>query len=326
MAKLTPTQREALQRQLRVRVVLEQKLEQEIRRTFRRYTSQVTQFVRDSGVFYFPSEMKQELKTLLVRHYKRTARLFISFTRDSATKHWNTLQVNTKAWDYKVETKDYGEPELDTRIRIRLEELFEKISTERAGSITATTELEIRRYIDKIDTEAFRAGIMLSYEDIAKFTREYYYKRINSRALAISLTETTYPIETTKKIEVEEAIDDLNDDQLNDLSDTDDPDILAALDELSDGIDITEEDIADAGGLSALLAELTVTKTWIAVLDDVTRPEHADADGQEVPADEPFEVGGEALDYPGDDGGSPENVCNCRCSTIYSDGRDGEGE
>jgi hypothetical protein len=60
-----------------------------------------------------------------------------------------------------------------------------------------------------------------------------------------------------------------------------------------------------------------VTKTWMATLDARTRPSHADADGQVVGLDEPFDIGGDALDFPGDPGGSPEEVINCRCTVVY---------
>ena len=54
-------------------------------------------------------------------------------------------------------------------------------------------------------------------------------------------------------------------------------------------------------------------KRWVATADDRTRDEHAAADGQEVPNDEPFEVGGELMMYPGDVsmGCSAWNVVNC---------------
>lgn len=52
---------------------------------------------------------------------------------------------------------------------------------------------------------------------------------------------------------------------------------------------------------------------WNAVGDEVTRPDHDDADGQSVRAGDTFDVGGEALLYPGDPAGSDENVDNCRC-------------
>ena len=67
---------------------------------------------------------------------------------------------------------------------------------------------------------------------------------------------------------------------------------------------------------SAKSSGLTLNKVWLATEDARTRPAHAEADGQEVGMDEKFEVGGEELDYPGDDAGSPENTIQCRC-TVY---------
>lgn len=59
-------------------------------------------------------------------------------------------------------------------------------------------------------------------------------------------------------------------------------------------------------------------KRWVATPGDRTRDEHADADGQEVPIDEPFIVGGEEMMYPGDEsmGASAWNVINCRCTMV----------
>lgn len=62
-----------------------------------------------------------------------------------------------------------------------------------------------------------------------------------------------------------------------------------------------------------------LTKVWLATPDSRTRPAHADADGQEVPLDQPFEVGGEELMYPGDsENGSADNICQCRCTQYYN--------
>ncbi len=59
-------------------------------------------------------------------------------------------------------------------------------------------------------------------------------------------------------------------------------------------------------------------KRWVATEDGRTRDEHAEADGQEVPIDEPFVVGGEEMMYPGDIslGASAENTINCRCVMV----------
>lgn len=58
-----------------------------------------------------------------------------------------------------------------------------------------------------------------------------------------------------------------------------------------------------------------IVKQWDATLDDRTRPEHAEADGQIRKLDEDFLVGGEWLPAPGI-GGSAGNVINCRCACL----------
>lgn len=57
-------------------------------------------------------------------------------------------------------------------------------------------------------------------------------------------------------------------------------------------------------------------KTWITVGDDRVRPAHAAANGETVPINQPFIVGGEKLFFPGDPRGSPWNIINCRCSSL----------
>lgn len=64
-------------------------------------------------------------------------------------------------------------------------------------------------------------------------------------------------------------------------------------------------------------AGTSLEKTWLATHDARTRPDHLDADGQTVPYDQPFKVGGHALEYPGDPSGPVEQIVNCRCSTLF---------
>jgi len=73
---------------------------------------------------------------------------------------------------------------------------------------------------------------------------------------------------------------------------------------------------ATVGGI-ALLGN--TVKIWNAVLDEVTRFNHAVADGQVKELGEPFVVGGERLMAPSDGslGASPGNIINCRCSTQF---------
>lgn len=57
-----------------------------------------------------------------------------------------------------------------------------------------------------------------------------------------------------------------------------------------------------------------------------TRHEHGMADGQVVPANDPFIVGGEELMFPADTAGSPWNVYNCRCAMRTVEKEDIEAE
>lgn len=57
-----------------------------------------------------------------------------------------------------------------------------------------------------------------------------------------------------------------------------------------------------------------VTKTWVAVEDERTRPTHAAVDGTTINNDEYFDVGADRMLYPGDPDASAEEVINCRCA------------
>lgn len=60
------------------------------------------------------------------------------------------------------------------------------------------------------------------------------------------------------------------------------------------------------------------SKSWLTQIDGRERPEHAEANGQTVPLNEPFIVGGFKMDYPLDGSyGAPANlICQCRCTHI----------
>lgn len=61
-------------------------------------------------------------------------------------------------------------------------------------------------------------------------------------------------------------------------------------------------------------------KTWVAIIDKVTRDSHRDVNGTTIPIDEPFQVGDSLMMYPHDEsmGAGPEEIVNCRCSMIFS--------
>ena len=60
------------------------------------------------------------------------------------------------------------------------------------------------------------------------------------------------------------------------------------------------------------------THTWVSMRDEKVRVSHMEADGQTVPIDEPFLVGGYYMLYPLDDslGAPASETVNCRCVEI----------
>ena len=105
-------------------------------------------------------------------------------------------------------------------------------------------------------------------------------------------------------------------------------DVLGTADAIIGGqLGMTAEAVSNAASydvasyFASYMGQTGITHTWNAVGDDRTRPEHLDADGQEVPLEDPFDVGGESLMYPGDSAGSDWNIINCRC-WVTQDGID----
>lgn len=72
-------------------------------------------------------------------------------------------------------------------------------------------------------------------------------------------------------------------------------------------------------------AGLIEGKEWLAVIDDNTRLTHADATGQQVAYNQPFNLGGYEAEYPGDEMLPAEERCNCRCAvfSVYPDDLEG---
>jgi hypothetical protein len=66
----------------------------------------------------------------------------------------------------------------------------------------------------------------------------------------------------------------------------------------------------------AMRATRRETKTWVTRHDPKVRTTHAQADGQTVSLEQPFQVGDEQLMYPGDRRGVIGEVVNCRCTMI----------
>jgi HK97 family phage portal protein len=62
---------------------------------------------------------------------------------------------------------------------------------------------------------------------------------------------------------------------------------------------------------------LDLEKEWIATFDGFAREEHLAANGQRRPLNDPYDVWGDKLMYPGDPSGRAENTIQCRCAQVY---------
>jgi uncharacterized protein with gpF-like domain len=86
---------------------------------------------------------------------------------------------------------------------------------------------------------------------------------------------------------------------------------------------IARTEIVSASNLGSMQGAratgLTLNKTWLATRDDRTRADHIEADGQTVGMNDSFNVGGEAMQYPGDPSASAGNVINCRCTVFFEE-------
>lgn len=68
---------------------------------------------------------------------------------------------------------------------------------------------------------------------------------------------------------------------------------------------------------AATVKDATVQKIWRSAFLPTTRDDHAEADGQSVALGEPFDIGGYAAMYPGDEQLPIEQSANCQCGLEY---------
>lgn len=165
---------------------------------------------------------------------------------------------------------------------------------------------------DEIDSaiKAYNDPHSLTQAQIINETNQKEFNKYTLAALA-SLAETGRPL--TNRSVAEEAAKTFNSHVVpkSQLISTTETQNIA---ETTKGI---EESIMLGSAISGL-AGVQFEKLWVSVLDNRTRHNHAIADGQRRLQAEPFLVGGERMNFPGDTslGASLENIINCRCSSI----------
>lgn len=148
--------------------------------------------------------------------------------------------------------------------------------------IAETTIKDANKAIAIAKQQALAKGESITNATLANRARILLNQRIAGRVNTIAATETQNPAENAKQTEV-------------------------------NFLDFHEAEIDDNN-----IADREKQKQWVAILDNVTRVDHAEADGQIVNVNEPYIVAGQQLMYPGDTslGATIDNWINCRCSSI----------
>ena len=189
-----------------------------------------------------------------------------------------------------MQVKSVGD-DIDRNIRLFSHEQ----STLSAKAISRTNQLKIEDAIKKsiaslmfdavVDDQMIGAVISAPTSiAIAKEARRLLNIETTNRSNVIALTETQKIAERSKQIEI---------------------DVLK-----------TDQEFIEATGGAEII------KDWVNVGDDKVRDTHVQAqfDNKNIPANDPFIVGGFQLMIPGDSSlGAPlDEIINCRCSSVYN--------
>lgn len=181
--------------------------------------------------------------------------------------------------------KELGKPANHDKVLdsiIQQTQVHHEITADQSSShIADTTQKEAHKSISKTTEEAAAAGVVLTRAQIARKARIDLTRTNINRTTGIAITETQSAAEHAKQAEI------------NSL------DFHGAV----------------IGGVN--IQARKKQKLWDSILDNKTRPAHAEADQQMVPFDALYIVGGEKLMYPRDTshGASLWNVINCRCTS-----------
>jgi len=151
---------------------------------------------------------------------------------------------------------------------------------------------------------------------LSPVAKRIFKRKANGRKSGISISETQQTYEGLRnqavKIgnqEMEKAIENEDYEYAEELS------VVIGSETAANIVDNFDDDSA----VLLLLLLAAPKKQWRTVGDELVRPAHNEANGQVRLVDEPFEVGGEYLMYPGDVslGASMKNIANCRCAAVY---------
>lgn len=268
------------------KISLENKFTPELNRYFSKLSQEIFNSYVATGTIPTAHGSQIELKELLKKHYRRVFRNFDGLSEDLQK---NRLILLTKQ---------------DEAIQQQNDEFIDDFSTQQSQIINNTNNKEIKRVFTAAIVAAIAASkipkkpqdnnvsvtdiaidLDISRNSIAQSAANLFKDRSRSRSRSIALTETQASAEKAKSIAAAETLKQIN----------------------------------ESAGDSFQEKDKKLTKQWVAILDNVTRDSHAEADGQIQNVTDPFIVQGQSLMEPGDTslGATVDNIINCRCSAQY---------
>jgi len=173
----------------------------------------------------------------------------------------------------------------DDLTRVAVREFITQSVAQSTAQIATTTNKVLAGAVDQVQQEAFEVGQQLNNFQVSRDAGDNFRKRIPGRTNMIAVTEVQRAVEGIQSIEAGIIIDGARDIVL-----------------------------LGQGNVQAF-------KQWITRGDERVRRtppdvfDHVNADGQQRRIEEPFNVSGQALQFPGDTrlGATAGNVINCRC-------------
>lgn len=174
---------------------------------------------------------------------------------------------------------DIEQKSTDSEIDESLRSFNQQRSAQSSDLITNTIQDDLNRNIEDVVVDGALKGETLTRKQQAVKAKQRFIANSVSRTNTIAITETQAASENAKSTESNVVLGSLV-----------------------------------VGGVSLLV---TSRKQWNTILDNRTRPAHANSDNQVVGFMQPYSVGGQRLMRPGDTslGASAWNVVNCRCSS-----------
>jgi len=312
--RLSETDREKYARKnLVMKLALEGVFESELQNYFNKVLKDTTDIYSSTLSVPNPSIFNNLTTELLVKHYNRTASIFIeegtrAIIKDQGGKVDNRL-------DEIIVASGIAGAFLYAKQQV----------SKRSGYITDTTRDNIQDSFKKAKEQVIVDLQVDRNINQNNATKKYLYDNLKDkfegRISSIKITETQLMAEKTKLIDAYvrgRLASNINASNY-DLDEI--PDQFIELLRIGESTLIKDSVSMASGNVDYYSPDefKKMRKSWSAILDDVVRNGHALANGQERYANEPFEVSGELLMIPSDTsfGASIENIINCRCSALY---------